>query len=132
MASNTREKSIKHSENRDIRPKAHVKHVRISSRKVGPVIDLIRGKSVDEAKAILKFTHKASPIVLKLLDSAVANAVNNGYGCKSPYIAEVYANEGPTMKRSYHAAPGSPILKRTSHISIVLTVNRRNFNGSES
>jgi large subunit ribosomal protein L22 len=131
MASNTREKSIKHSENRDMRPKAHVKHVRISSRKVGPVIDLIRGKSVDEAKAILKFTHKAaSPIVLKLLDSAVANAVNNmDMDAKSLYIAEVYANEGPTMKRFIPRARGSaaPILKRTSHISIVLDSKQEEF-----
>ncbi len=131
MASNTRDKGIKHRENRDMRPKAHVKHVRISSRKVVPVINLIRGKSVDEARAILKFTPKAaSPIVLKLLDSAVANAVNNmDMNANDLYVAEVYTGQGPTMKRFIARSRGSaaPILKRTSHISIVLDSKQEEF-----
>ena len=78
MATNTREKGAKRAETRDKRPQAHVKHVRISPRKVKIVIDLIRGKNVDEALAILQYTPKAaSPVVYKLLSSAVANAVNN-------------------------------------------------------
>ncbi|HHT14762.1 MAG: 50S ribosomal protein L22 [Christensenellales bacterium] len=124
MATNTREKGAARRENRDRRPQAHVKHVRISSRKVIPVINLIRGKHVEEAQAILKFTPKAaSPVVLKLLNSAIANAENNLNLDRSDlFIAEVYANPGPTLKRYIPRARGSaaPILRRTSHISIVL------------
>ena len=124
MATNTRKKGEKHLAEKDRRPKAHVNNVRISSRKVRIVINLIRGKKVDEARAILKFTPKAaSPIVLKLLDSAIANAVNNNeLDRQNLYVAEVYANEGPTLKRYIARSRGSasPILKRTSHISVVL------------
>jgi large subunit ribosomal protein L22 len=124
MATNTREKGAARKENRDRRPQAHVKHVRISSRKVIQVINLIRGKHVEEAQAILKFTPKAaSPVVLKLLNSAIANAENNlNLNRADLYIAEVYANPGPTLKRYIPRCRGSasPILRRTSHISIVL------------
>ncbi len=124
MATNTREKGAARKENRDRRPQAHVKHVRISSRKVIQVINLIRGKHVEEAQAILKFTPKAaSPVVLKLLNSAIANAENNlNLNRADLYIAEVYANPGPTLKRYIPRSRGSasPILRRTSHISIVL------------
>ena len=78
MASNTRNKGEKRAQERDKRPQAHVKHVRVSSRKAKQVIDLVRGKNVDEALAILQFTPKfSSPVVIKLLNSAIANAVNN-------------------------------------------------------
>ena len=111
-------------ENADRRPKAHAKYVRISSRKVKIVIDLIRGKNVDEAAAILMYTPKAaSPVVLKVLNSAIANAVNNlEMDRKDLYVAEVYANPGPTLKRYVARSRGSasPMLKRTSHISVVL------------
>ncbi|HHX20381.1 MAG TPA: 50S ribosomal protein L22 [Clostridiales bacterium] len=124
MATNTQKKGLRHDANRDPRPKAHARHVRISSRKVKIVIDLIRGKSVDQALAILAFTPKAaSPIVAKLLNSAIANAVNNQEMDRSAlYVAEIYANPGPTLKRYLPRARGSaaPILKRTSHISVVL------------
>ena len=124
MATNTRNKGAARAENRDKRPQAHVKHVRISSRKVIPVIDLIRGKQVEQAQAILKFTPKAaSPIVLKLLNSAIANAENNlSLNRSDLYVAEVYANPGPTLKRYVARSRGSasPMLRRTSHISIVL------------
>jgi large subunit ribosomal protein L22 len=124
MATNTREKGKAREEARDKRPQAHVKHVRISSRKVKIVIDLIRGKKVDDALAILMFTPKsASPVVTKLLNSAIANAVNNRDMDRSMlYVAEVYANPGPTLKRFVARSRGSasPILKRTSHISVIL------------
>ncbi len=124
MATNTRKKGEKHLAEKDRRPKAHVTNVRISSRKVRIVINLIRGKKVDEARAILKFTPKAaSPIVLKLLDSAIANAVNNNeLDRQNLYVSEIYANEGPTLKRFIARSRGSasPILKRTSHISVIL------------
>ena len=124
MASNTQKKAQAHMAARDTRPAAHAKYVRISSNKVRIVVDLIRGKSVDDAVAILQFTPKAAaPVVLKVLNSAIANAVNNSeLDRKSLYVAEVYANPGPTLKRFVARSRGSasPILKRTSHISVVL------------
>jgi len=124
MATRSKEKTEARRQNADKRPQAHAKYVRISSRKVKIVIDLIRGKSVDEAKAILTFTPKAAaPVVLKVLNSAVANAVNNQeLNAKDLYVAEVYANPGPTLKRYVARSRGSasPMLKRTSHISVVL------------
>ena len=124
MATRSKEKTAARRANADKRPQAHAKYVRISSRKVKIVIDLIRGKSVDEAKAILTYTPKAAaPVVLKVLNSAVANAVNNQeLNAKDLYVAEVYANPGPTLKRFVARSKGSasPMLKRTSHISVVL------------
>ena len=103
---------------------ATLKYARISSRKVKIVADLIRGKDVEEALAIVKFTPKAaSGIIEKLLKSAIANAENN-HGMKSNklYVAEIYANQGPTLRRIRPAAKGAAvrIRKRTSHITIVL------------
>ena len=103
---------------------ATLKNARISARKVKIVADLIRGKDVQEALSIVKFTPKASSeIIEKLLKSAIANAENN-HGMKSNnlYVAEIYANQGPTMKRIRPAAKGSAvrIRKRTSHITIKL------------
>ena len=103
---------------------ATVKYERISSRKVAIVANLIRGKNVDEAMAILKFTRKAgSEVLIKLLKSAIANAENNKNMTHSKlYIAEIYSNQGPTLKRIRPAAKGSAvrIRKRTSHTTIVL------------
>ncbi len=111
-------------ENTVLEAKATLGDARISSRKVKIVADLIRGKDVNEALAILKYTPKAaSPIVEKLLKSAIANAENNhNMNGQNLYIAEIYANQGPTMKRIRAAAKGSAvrIRKRTSHITIVL------------
>ena len=103
---------------------ATLKYARISSRKVKIVADLIRGKNAEEAVAIVKFTPKASSAIIeKLLKSAIANAENN-HGMKTDklYVAEIYANQGPTLKRIRPAAKGSAvrIRKRTSHITIVL------------
>ncbi len=104
--------------------KATLRFARISSRKVKIVADLIRGKNVDEALAIVKFTPKASSeIIEKLLKSAIANAENNhNMKQNNLYVAEIYANQGPTLKRIRPAAKGSAvrIRKRTSHITIVL------------
>ena len=78
MATRSKEKSAARKANADKRPQAHAKYIRISPRKVKIVIDLIRGTSVEEAQAILTYTPKAAaPVVLKVLNSAVANAVNN-------------------------------------------------------
>ena len=104
--------------------RAELKYARISSRKVKIVADLVRGKNVDEALAIIKFTPKASSEILeKLLKSAIANAENNhGMNHGKLYISEIYANQGPTLKRIRPAAKGSAvrIRKRTSHVTIVL------------
>lgn len=124
MSTRQREKAARRRENADKRPRAIARYVRISSRKVKIVIDLIRGKRVSEAKAILAFTPKAaSPVVEKLLDSAIANAENNlDLTRDSLVVAEVFANQGPTLKRFRPRARGSAsrIRKRTSHITIIL------------
>ncbi len=104
--------------------KAQAKTVRISSRKVQLVIDLIRGKDVGEAFAILAHTPKAAaPMVTKLLKSAVANAEHNyDMDIENLYIKEIFVGEGPTMKRIRPRAQGSAtqILKRTSHTTVVV------------
>ena len=104
--------------------RAELRHARISARKVKIVIDLIRGKKVKEAIAILKYTNKAAaPMVEKLVKLAMANAVNNHQMDETKlYISEIYANQGPTMKRIMPRAKGSAnrIRKRTSHIVVVL------------
>ncbi|MBO8441357.1 MAG: 50S ribosomal protein L22 [Firmicutes bacterium] len=105
--------------------KATAKTVRIAARKVRLVIDLIRGKSVNEAFAILKFTPRgAVEAVEKVLKSAVANAENNfDLDRADLVVSEAYVNEGPTLKRFRPRAKGSasPINKRTSHITIVVS-----------
>lgn len=124
MATRQREKALKRQEQADKRPTAKVRFIRISSSKVKLVLDLIRGKKVDEAIAILKNTQKAaSPVVEKLLNSAIANAENNqGLLSDDLFIAEVFADQGPTLKRFRPRAQGraSRIRKRTSHITIIL------------
>ena len=123
MAKRIKEKAAKRAEQRDMRPRAVARYVRISSRKVRIVIDLIRGKQVSEALAILKFTPKsASPVVEKLLKSAIANAEYKGLNKDDLYVAEVYADQGPTLMRMMPRAKGSGamILKRSSHITVVL------------
>lgn len=104
--------------------KAVLRYARISPRKVNIVNDLIRNKSVGEAMGILYNTPKAaSELLIKLLGSAVANAENNfGMSRDDLYISEIYANEGPTLKRIRPRAQGRAfrIMKRTSHITIVV------------
>ena len=111
-------------ENKVLEATATLRFARISARKVKIVADLIRGKKVDEALAIVKFTPKASSdIIEKLLKSAIANAENNhGMNSANLYVDQIYANQGPTLKRIRPAAKGSAvrIRKRTSHITIKL------------
>ena len=125
MATRSREKSAARRENADKRPRAIARYVRISSRKVKAVIDLIRGKSVKEAQGILMFTPKAaSEPVLKVLNSAVANAeVNHMMNTDELYVSSVYANPGPIMKRGMPRAQGRSyrINKRTTHITIAVS-----------
>ena len=104
--------------------KATAKYVRVSPRKAGQICDLVRGKNVDEALAILKFTPRgAAEIIAKVVKSAKANAENNHeMDADKLYIKEIYVDEGPTLKRYTTKAKGSgaQILKRTSHITCVV------------
>lgn len=101
---------------------ATAKYVRVSPRKARQVVDLIRGKSVSEAKAILQLTPRgAAPLVGKVLASAVANAENNNdMVADDLVVVRAYVDEGPTLKRFKPRAMGraTRIRKRTSHITI--------------
>ena len=105
--------------------KAIAKTVRIAPRKARLVIDLIRGKEVGEAISILKHTQKAaSPVIEKVLMSAIANADHNlNLDVNSLYVKEAFVNEGTTLKRFRPRAQGraSQINKRTSHITVVVS-----------
>ncbi|CAD2074743.1 50S ribosomal protein L22 [Phocicoccus schoeneichii] len=105
--------------------KAVARTVRIAPRKVRLVLDLVRGKDVGEAVALLKLTNKrAASVVEKLVLSAVANAEHNyDMDTDNLYVSEIYANEGPTLKRFRPRAQGraTQILKRTSHITVVVS-----------
>ena len=107
-----------------VEARATLSYARISARKVKIVADLMRGKKVDEALKVATFAPKASSeLLVKLLNSAIANAENNHFMNRANlYVAEIYANQGPTLKRIRPAAKGSAvrIRKRTSHITIVL------------
>ena len=110
--------------NKDTRPSAKISYARIPVQKACFVLDAIRGKDVETAIGILAYNPRyASSVIKKLLESAVANAENNNHmSADKLYIAECYANQGPTMKRVQPRAQGRAyrILKRTSHITIVL------------
>lgn len=104
--------------------RAKAKYVHVSARKAGQVCDLVRGKNVNEALAILKFTPRyASEVVAKVIKSAAANAENNHeMDVDRLYISHIVANQGPTMKRFMPRAQGraTEIRKRTSHIEVVV------------
>ena len=110
--------------NKDTRPSAKVSYARVSVQKACFVLDAIRGKDVQTALGILAYNPRyASSVIEKLLKSAIANAENNnGMKMEDLYIAECYANKGPTMKRVQPRAQGKAyrIEKRSSHITIVL------------
>ena len=124
MATRQREKAEKLAKERDKRPTCIARYIRIPSDKVGIVLDLIRGKKYEDAVAILRNTPKsASPVVLKILNSAAANAENNLNMSKDTlFVAECWAMAGPTLKRMMPRARGRAdrILKRTSHIRVIL------------
>ncbi len=104
--------------------RAQAKHVRQSPYKVRRVLDLVRGLPVDEARVVLDLTNRrASDTIKKVLDSAVANAEHNlALDADELFVAEAYADEGPTLKRWRPRARGraTRIRKRTSHITIVV------------
>lgn len=105
--------------------KAIARNIRIAPRKVRLVVDLIRGKQVGEALAVLAHTPKAaSPVVEKLVKSAMANAEHNlNLDVSNLKISKVFVDEGPTLKRFRPRAMGraSRINKRTSHITVILS-----------
>ena len=129
MAKNTREKTKKIAENKDKRPYATARHIRMSPYKVRRALALIRGKSVNEAAAILVYANivSAEP-VKKVLLSAAANAEHNfGMDRGDLVVSEAFADQGPTLKRMNPVSKGRAhsILKRTSHITVILDVQSK-------
>ena len=110
--------------NKDTRPSAKLSYARVSVTKACFVLDAIRGKDLDTALAIVTYNPRyASTLIKKLLESAIANAENNnGMKAENLYVAECYANKGPTMKRVRARAQGRAyrIEKRMSNITVVL------------
>ena len=110
--------------NKDTRPSAKLSYARVSVQKACFVLDAIRGKDVQTALGILAYNPRyASSVIEKLLKSAIANAENNhGMNRGNLIVSEIYANQGPTLKRIRPAAKGSAvrIRKRTCHITIVV------------
>ncbi len=104
--------------------KAHARYIRISPRKIRLVMDAVRGKRVEEALNILSFMPKKGAAILKkLIESAVANAQeNHNLDVDELRIAQIYANEGPMLKRWRPRALGraTMIRKRTSHLTVIL------------
>jgi len=104
--------------------RAIAKYIRVSPRKMKPIADLVRGKNVKEALAILKYTpRKGARIFLKVMNSAVANAENNHeMTLDNLYVAQIYANQGPVMKRFKAGSMGraNPIKHRTSHVGVAV------------
>ncbi len=109
----------------DLEVRAVAKYIRMSPRKVRLVVDLVRGRDVNEALDILRFTPKAAAkVVAKTIKSAVANAEENyGLSAEGLYVAEIVADKGPTLKRGRAGARGryKPLLKRGSHITVILS-----------
>lgn len=124
MATRIRQKAEKRAANKDNRPYAIAKDVRMSSSKVRIVLDNIRGKKVNEAVAILSYMPQSGAAEsLKVLKSAIANAENNkGLLSDNLYVAECYSTPGSIMKRISFRARGRAdrILKKTCHITIIL------------
>ena len=124
MATNMNKKAARVAENKEKRPHAIAKYVRVSPYKVRTVLALIRGKSYREAKAILDYSVNGSALaVKKVLMSAAANAEHNlGMSKDNLFVAVCYADQGPTLKRVMPRAQGRAfrILKRTSHITVIL------------
>lgn len=124
MATRSREKAAARKANADKRPMATAKYIRISPYKVRIVLDVIRGKKYNGALAILENTPKAaSKPIIKVLNSAAANAENNLNMSKDDlFVAECFADQGPILKRMQPHSKGRAfrIDKRTSHITIIL------------
>lgn len=135
MATREREKAIKREQNRDKRPTAIAKFIRIPSGKVEIVLNLIRGKKYEEAVAILNNTNKsASPVILKVMNSAASNAENNLNMAKDNlYVAECWVTVGATLKRMMPRARGRAdrILKRTCNVRVILDELKKEVKASK-
>lgn len=109
---------------KDLRPSAKLSYARVSVQKACFILDAIRGKDLNTAIGIVTYNPRyASALVKKLLESAAANAENNNNMDRDTlYVAECFANKGPTMKRIQPRAQGRAyrIEKRTSHITVIL------------
>ena len=128
MATRQREKSAARIAGRDTRPTAVARYIRITPSKVRIILDLIRGKDYREAEGILEFNASpAGKTVLSVLRSAGANAENNlGLNKSDLFVAETFADGGPTLKRHQPVSKGRAhaILKRTCHITVILDVKK--------
>ena len=117
-------KRERNENNREKRPHAKLSYARVPVQKACFVLDAIRGKNIDEAIAILTYNPRyVSEVILKLVNSAIANAENNnGMDRTKLYVAECYATQGPMLKRIQPRAQGRAyrILKRMCHINVVL------------
>lgn len=122
-------KRDRNEEQKEQRPYAKARYVRLSSSKAKIVLDQIKGKDIRTAVGILRYTPRyAADIIIKILNSAVANAEhNNGLNVANLFVQEAYATQGPTLKRIRPRAQGRAfrIEKKTSHITVVL--NERNL-----
>ena len=128
MATNMKNKAARVAETKEKRPHAIAKYVRVSPYKVRTVLALIRGKSYREAKAILDYSVNGSALAVKtVLMSAAANAEHNmGMDKNDLYVAECFADGGQMLKRMQPVSKGRghAILKRTSHITVILDVKK--------
>ncbi|MDR3216161.1 MAG: 50S ribosomal protein L22 [Clostridiaceae bacterium] len=124
MATRTKQKALERKNSKDTRPKAIARYIRISPDKVRIVLNIIRGRSLNDAVAVLENTPKAaSEVLLKVVNSAAANAENNlNMSRNDLYVAECFADQGPILKRIMPRAKGRAyrINKRTSHITVIL------------
>ncbi|MCL2169655.1 MAG: 50S ribosomal protein L22 [Defluviitaleaceae bacterium] len=125
--SRTQYKRVRNKENRDTRPQAHAKYVRISDIKARIVLEQIKGKGIDEARALLAFNpRRAAQIALKVLDSAVANAENNmNLDAGNLYVENAIANRGSSHYSRFRLNPrgrgrANRIELKMSHISVYL------------
>ena len=125
----------KKTETKEVAPKrtsavASTRNIRITPRKVRLVVDLVRGKSCEEAYSILSNTNKAaSEVVLKTIRSAAANAVNNfNMPASDLYVSKIYASDGPRLKRYMPRAKGSAsgLVKRMSHLYVEVSMKGAN------
>ena len=125
--SRTQYKRERNRENRDTRPQAHAKYVRLSDTKARIVLDQIKGKGIHEARALLTYNPRyAASVALNVLNSAVANAENNlGMNIENLYVQEVRANKGSSHYSRWRLKPrGRGRANRTevkfSHVSVIL------------
>ncbi|MDR1094272.1 MAG: 50S ribosomal protein L22 [Clostridiales bacterium] len=123
MATRMKEKTERRLAEKDVRPVAHARHIRMSATKARATLDLIRGQKYTAAVAILEHTPTAaSEVVIKAVNSAAANAEMKNYAKNELFVAEAYADEGPTLKRMMARGKGSSnrIDKRTCHITVIM------------